>query len=364
MYRDVTVPEDSVRRGKQIRTNLNELFSPETPAIVYAKESLGGTEGKTAHRVISHSDLFHIVGVLDSHFNGEYVCDADDRVLHDDIPVFELIEHAIEVTTPEVLIIGTAPLGGELSEELITTVETALEYGIDVLSGLHEHLSEDKQLSELAEENKCQIYDIRKSPPESELSEADGRPDDIECTVVAVMGTDCVTGKGTTTYELYRAAKSDGLDAAYVATGQTGIITGSSYGIPTDKIPTEYVVGAVEDVVHAAAVDHEWIFVEGQAALSHPRFVGDDILKGSQPDYVVLADDPERDTYVYFEIQKAGTTREIELIENIIDTEVVAISSWNVDSSAQATQADVVVANVLESDGAQDILFHIRSLPE
>lgn len=352
--------EDSIRRGNQIRTNLN-VFDPETSAIVYSEGGLDGSKGKTTHRLIRHSDLFNIVGVIDSEFEGKCVGDADSPVLQSDIPVFTSVASATETVSSEVFIIGTAPLGGGISDELLTSVEDALNQGLDIISGLHEHISEKNYFTALAEQHDCQLYDLRKAPPESQLSEADGRPNDLECTVVTVMGTDCVTGKGTTTYELYRAAKTDGLNSAFVATGQTGILAGSSYGLPTDKISTEYAVGAIEDVVYAAAADHDWVFVEGQAALSHPRFVGDDILKGSQPDFVVLADKPSRDTYVYFDRQKAGAELEIKLIESIVNTEVIAISSWNVDLTTQLTQRDIIVANVIEKNGANRILDEIKN---
>lgn len=351
--------DDSIQRGDRLRTNLNETYDSETSAIVYAEGSLQTSEGKTTHRLIRHSDLFEVRGIIDSQFTNKFISELNGYPLENDIPIFETLNSALAEKTPDVFIIGTAPLGGGLSEELLASVESALAHGLDVLSGLHDHLTDNESLVDLAKRHNCQLIDLRKAPPEQYLAEADGRPDDLSCTVVTVLGTDCVVGKGTTTYQLYQAAISEGYDAAFVATGQTGILTGSSYGIPTDKIPLEYAVGAVEDVVHAAAIAHDIVIVEGQAALSHPRFVGDDILKGSQPDYVVLADDPSRDSYIYFDAPIAGVNREIEMVEMLVDSDVIAVSSWDEDISKREIMSDVLVANILDPDGASRIVQRI-----
>lgn len=354
--------DDSIQRGNRLRTNLREIYSSKTPAIVWTEGSLETSEGKTTHRLIRHDNLFKVCGIVDSQFTDKHISELNGYPLDDEIPVFKSLTRALTVISPDVFIIGTAPLGGGLSDELLSSVESALEHGLDVLSGLHDRLTDNKSLVDLAERHDCRLIDLRKAPPEQYLAEADGRPDNLSCTVVTVLGTDCVVGKGTTTYQLYQAASSEGYDTAFVATGQTGMLTGSRYGIPTDKIPLEYAVGVVEDVVHAAAADHDVVFVEGQAALSHPRFVGDDILKGSQPDYVVLADDPSRDSYIYFDAPKAGVDREIKLVEGLADTSVVAVSSWNADKSKHEIESNVVVVNILDPDGPCRIINRITGL--
>ncbi|PYZ02557.1 hypothetical protein C8039_01195 [Halogeometricum sp. wsp3] len=129
-----------------------------------------------------------------------------------------------------------------------------------------------------------------------DLTLGDGRGDEADADVVRTMGTDCAVGKRTTTFELYRAATEAGLDAGWVATGQTGILVGADRGVVIDRVPADFVSGVVEDMVLDVARDHDIVFVEGQAALTHTAYGGVTLglLHGAAPDAVVLADDPSR----------------------------------------------------------------------
>jgi len=85
------------------------------------------------------------------------------------------------------------------------------------------------------------------------------------------------------TLEVSKGLNDRGLDAKFVATGQTGImITGS--GIPIDCVVSDFVNGAAEDLVRAND-DHEFVLIEGQGSISHPAYsaVTTGLLHGSRP---------------------------------------------------------------------------------
>jgi len=119
----------------------------------------------------------------------------------------------------------------------------------------------------------------------------------VDSLVVAFGGTDCNSGKMTSAVELTREARKRGLKAAFVATGQTGIMIGCDAGAPLDALVSDFVAGATEELVlRAAKKQPDIIFVEGQGTLTHPAYSGvtASLLHGALPDVVVLADEPRR----------------------------------------------------------------------
>jgi uncharacterized NAD-dependent epimerase/dehydratase family protein len=84
-----------------------------------------------------------------------------------------------------------------------------------------------------------------------------------------------------------------GLDAAFVATGQTGIMLEGS-GIAIDRVIGDFMAGAAEQLVQRAAERADWIFVEGQGSLLHPAYSGVtlSLLHGSAPDAMILVHPP------------------------------------------------------------------------
>jgi uncharacterized NAD-dependent epimerase/dehydratase family protein len=79
-----------------------------------------------------------------------------------------------------------------------------------------------------------------------------------------------------------------GIDAQFVATGQTGIIVAGG-GCPVDRVIADFVAGAAEKLV-LANQHHEVIVVEGQGSLFHPRYSGVtlSLLHGLMPDGLIL----------------------------------------------------------------------------
>ncbi|SFB68320.1 Uncharacterized conserved protein, NAD-dependent epimerase/dehydratase family [Halobiforma haloterrestris] len=340
--------------------NLRSRFGePDpTPAVVLAEGEFGEPGGKTAHGVVMHSELFEAAVVVDSGTAGTTADEVLENPSVDPIPVVASVADALErAPEAEALVIGVAPAGGDLPESWVDGIRAAMRAGCDVVSGLHVFLSEREEWTEFAAETGVDLYDVRKPPAEDDLRVADGSVDEVDADVVLTTGTDCAVGKRTTAFELYRAARRVGRDAAWVATGQTGIMVGAHRGVVIDRVPADFAAGVVEDLVTDVAADHEIVFVEGQASLAHRAYSGVtlSILHGCWPDAAVVADDPGRSDRTHYEQWPvAGLEREVDLIERLSDATVAGVSTWGDPDEASAR--DLPAANVYREGGPARLL--------
>ena len=343
--------------------NLRASFDPPVNTIVLAEGEFGKTGGKTSNGVVMHSELFEVKAVVDSETAGRAPADVLRRPDAPSIPIVASMSEAVEaVPDAEALVIGVAPAGGQLPDAWVSEIETAMAAGCDVVSGLHTFLGETDHWSGLAAEHGVRIFDVRKPPDDDELRVGDGAVDDADADVVLTLGTDCAVGKRTTTFELYQAAREAGLNAGWVATGQTGIMVGAHAGVVIDRVPADFTAGTVEDLVLEVAEECDLVFVEGQAALTHRGYSGVtlSVLHGSWPDVVVLADEPERTRRTHFEeFLVEGVATEKALVERISDATVAALSTWG-DPDAEAERHGLPAANVYEEDGPEELLAAVR----
>ncbi|WP_135852393.1 DUF1611 domain-containing protein [Halorussus salinus] len=341
--------------------DLRSAFDPPVPTVVLAEGEFGRPGGKTANGVVSHSELFAARAVVDSTRAGQTVDEVLDHPGDSDVPIVSSVEEALTVAPEaEALVVGVAPAGGELPDEWKADIRDAIRAGCDVVSGLHVFLGESPEWRELADDAGVRLFDVRKPPGEDQLRVGDGRVDDVDATVVLTLGTDCAVGKRTTTFELYQAAKEAGLDAGWVATGQTGTMVGAHRGVVIDRVPADFTAGVVEELVCGVAEDHDLVFVEGQAALSHRAYSGVtlSLLHGANPDAVVLAHDPDRERRTHFDQFPVGSPdAEIDLIESLADTEVAAVSTWGDPADSDLGRP---AANVYHEGGPARLLDAVR----
>jgi uncharacterized NAD-dependent epimerase/dehydratase family protein len=188
------------------------------------------------------------------------------------------------------LIVGAANRGGVLSQSWIETLVAALDAGMDIASGLHNHLDAVPQLVEASMRNGRRLIDVR--VPQHAYPIADGKPrSGRRCLAV---GTDCSVGKMYTALAMEREMLARGMKASFRATGQTGIlITGS--GIPLDAVVADFMAGSVEWLTPDNDDDH-WDLIEGQGSLFHPSYSGVTmaLVHGGRPDALVLCHEPTR----------------------------------------------------------------------
>ncbi len=136
-----------------------------------------------------------------------------------------------------------------------------------------------------------------------------------------------------TAVELTKEARKRGINAGFIATGQTGILVGCDAGAAIDRIPGDFMAGVLEDMIKRVSEKREIIFVEGQGALTHPAYSGVSlaILHGSYPKKIVVAHEPKRRYhYGYNSFPIPPLERGIELYEKLSEPvsggKVVAIS--------------------------------------
>lgn len=298
-------------------------------AIVLAEGCLGEDLGKTANGLVLHSMRDEILAVIDSTHEGE---DAGQVVsgTPNGIPVVSTFEEAYEAHNPDTLYLGAATVGGTLPEWFEATLRAGLENGLTVYNGLHKFFSEDPEYQKLAEDNGATIVDVRKPPDDLEVAHGDVY--DVDVPRVLVMGTDCAVGKRMTVVELVKAARERGIDAGFVATGQTGVMLGPDAGAVIDRIPADFTAGTVERMIcDVAEQGRQIIFVYGQASVLHPAYSGVSlsILHGTAPDAVILQADPVREHRTLFDhpaYKMAPIRDEIEIIERLGTGKVVGIA--------------------------------------
>ncbi|MBA2568800.1 MAG: DUF1611 domain-containing protein [Actinobacteria bacterium] len=233
--------------------------------------------GKTMRGVVAYSP-HPTVAIVDSARAGE---------TYEQIPIVGSVEEGL-AQGPDTALVGVATQGGRFPPAWRALLKESIAAGLDVENGLHEFLSDDREISELAIEHGVELRDLRKPPPG--LSVPTGENLRVQAKIVLTVGSDCAIGKKTVAIELDRAARARGLKSVFVPTGQTGIAI-AGWGIAVDAVVADFLAGAAEWlVVEGARRGGEVLFVEGQGALVHPAYSGVTmgLLHGSAPHALVL----------------------------------------------------------------------------
>ena len=241
---------------------------------------------KTATGVIRYGKDT-VVAVIDSTRVGQDVPQALGAPMGAGIPIVRDIHEALTYQ-PDTLMIGIAPVGGALPSAWRWQLFTAIDAGLDIVSGLHFFISDDEELRTAARKRGVTIWDVRRPPDKNRVAEY--LPHRAGSHTVLMVGSDCAIGKMTVALELDLEAQRRGLNSAFVATGQTGIMI-SGTGLPVDRIISDFVAGMVEQMVIDFTNDHDWVFVEGQGSLNHPGYspVTLGLIHGSMPDAMIFS---------------------------------------------------------------------------
>jgi uncharacterized NAD-dependent epimerase/dehydratase family protein len=315
---------------------------------------------KTAVGVLRYAD-YQVGAVLDRNRAGDRVADHLPDVA--DAPIVESLADALEVTDPDALLIGVAPIGGGFDESWREDVRSAIEAGCDVVAGLHYFLADDEEFAALAADHGVDLVDVRHPP--ADLTVSDGDAGDVDADVVLTVGTDCSTGKMTTTLELVAAARARGIDAGFVPTGQTGIMI-AGWGIPVDRVISDFAAGAVERMIVERAPDHDVLFVEGQGTIVHPAYSGVtcSLLHGAMPDALVMTHSAGRETlrgYESFPIPPVETHVDLyeDLAAPVRPTRVAAgaLDTRAIADDEDAREAVAAYADAVDAPATDPVRF-------
>jgi uncharacterized NAD-dependent epimerase/dehydratase family protein len=300
-------------------------------AIVLTGGLFESNNAKTAHGLARGSDRFHVVGIIDEVSAGKTAEQILPKALP--IPIYKSLTKFLE-QNPEgvdVCIIGIASKGGVLPVSLRPPVMECLQRGISVVNGLHQHLSNDAELSQLANASGAEIMDIRKPKPFQELHFWDGSIKTVKSLKIPVIGTDCALGKRTTTRMLMQCLKEAGITAEMIFTGQTGWLQGIKYGFIFDATLNDFISGELEAAMVACYHDlkPQVMLIEGQSGLRNPSGpCGSEMILSGAADAVILQIVPGRKKFKGLEDYPADIASpqdEIKLIE-MYGAKVIALT--------------------------------------
>jgi uncharacterized NAD-dependent epimerase/dehydratase family protein len=256
---------------------------------VLAEGKLGVLTSKTAACMVRYRPE-NVLCIIDSTKRGSSV--GDVLGFGGGIPVVGSLGEALALR-PDTLLIGIAPRGGALPEAWKKIVLDAINGGLNIVSGLHTMLGEDPEIASAAAARNVLVWDVRKpvipnAVSRGALKRKAGR-------VLLTVGSDCRTGKMTVAYELTLYLAALGRKAAFVPTGQTGILL-AGWGVAVDRIPGDFMARVMEDLTLEGLSKAPLAIVEGQGSLVHPGYSGVALamLHGSCADGLILCHDPGR----------------------------------------------------------------------
>ena len=233
--------------------------------------------GKTSRGVLAYGRR-PTVAILDSKRAGETQAG---------VPVVASVSDAL-CFGPTTAVVGVATQGGRFPPAWRELLRSCIAKGLHVENGLHEFLADDAEVAALAARHGVELRDLRHPP--ADLNVPTGANLELPVRTVLTVGSDCAIGKMTVSLELEREARSRGLAAEFVPTGQTGIAI-AGWGIAVDAVVSDFVAGAAERLlVEGHERGGELLLVEGQGSLIHPAYSGVTLglVHGSAPHVFVL----------------------------------------------------------------------------
>lgn len=296
-------------------------------AVILAEGVYGTTYGKTANGLVRFTTRFRIVAVIDSTRAGE---DAGTVLTGTakGIPIISTIGESIELGAVT-LVVGVATDGGYIPEEYRRYIREAIDHGMNVVSGLHEFISDDREFSELAARTGSSITDVRKMfrdirPPYT------GAIREVGSYRIAVLGTDSAIGKRTTAVIMTNSLQKSGISSVMIGTGQTAWMQGFRHTVVVDSMINDFIPGGLEKVTVEAWREErpDVMFIEGQGSVLHPAYPGSfEIIGACRPDAIILQHAPRRPYFDGFPDQKIpDLERYIRILELLSGKKVVAIS--------------------------------------
>ncbi|MBD01667.1 MAG: hypothetical protein CMG45_01260 [Candidatus Marinimicrobia bacterium] len=265
-------------------------MSQKKKIVILSHGAFNYIKNKTGNMLIRYR-TDEVIALLDRTKSG--MTANDELGYGGNIPVLDNFDACIDLE-PDTLVIGNASQGGFISDDYRAEVIKAIEFGCDIISGMHHFINDDVEFVQLAEKHNVSLFDLRRPPDPPNFPKGSWHKRKIP--VLLIVGTDCDTGKMTTAWEVSERLKSRGRKVEFIGTGQTGILL-SGAGVPIDAVKADFMAGEIEHLIDKVSEDTELIIVEGQGALTNQYYAGVTLglLHGAMPDYMLMTHDPARD---------------------------------------------------------------------
>ena len=321
--------------------------SRTTPIVILAEGYFTTRHAKTATGVLRYGD-WPVTAVIDSQSIGQDITNIVGLSLN--TKIVSNLDEALELEPrPQALLLGIAPVGGELPKAWLDLIEAAIKAGLHIINGLHEYLNDNFELASLAKKHSVILWDLRNpscyaASQNFHVAKHNSRRGATK--IITMVGTDCSVGKMCTALELQRGLLDKGVRASFIATGQTGIMICGD-GVPLDRTICDFSAGAIERAIELCIEKEnpEIILVEGQGSLLHPGYssVTLALIHGSRPDYMILC------TKVGSEKILGGYDVKIPSLDRVIEVYEEA-SSWVSTETYQGAKVIAVSANTSSLD--------------
>ena len=300
---------------------------PDNSAIVYADRLYSCADGKTAHGLVRFSKRFDIACVIDSTLKEGDAGEVLDGIKRG-IPLFNDLDKSLRLTNADTFIVGAVSEGGVLPKGYDKAVLWALSNGLNVVSGLHEFISDNPVFVNLAEENNCSITDVRKVFRDHKRFYT-GEINNVGSKRIAILGTDSAIGKRTIAVIINEELKKRGRKTDMIYTGQTGWLQGWPHGIVMDATINDFVAGGIEGAILDSWNDGkpDFMLIEGQGSLVHPFFPGGfEILAAGNVHGFIVVDAPKRKNLDGFpEYPMPDTKRVVKIAELLTGKPLIGV---------------------------------------
>ena len=265
-------------------------MSQKKKIVILSHGAFNYIKNKTGNMLIRYR-TDEVIALLDRTKSG--MTANDELGYGGNIPVLDNFDACIDLE-PDTLVIGNASQGGFISDDYRSEVIKAIEFGCDIISGMHHFINDDVEFVQLAEKHNVSLFDLRRPPDPPNFPKGSWHKRKIPG--LLIVGTDCDTGKMTTAWEVSERLKSRGRKVEFIGTGQTGILL-SGAGVPIDAVKADFMAGEIEHLIDKVSEDTELIIVEGQGALTNQYYAGVTLglLHGAMPDYMLMTHDPARE---------------------------------------------------------------------
>jgi uncharacterized NAD-dependent epimerase/dehydratase family protein len=255
------------------------MFTSTTPLAIYMEDTFAKPFGKMGYGVLRFASN-PVLCIVDSSQAGKRCGEVMPSAPRPDCPIVASVADAAAMGA-QALLLGSAPSGGRLPPEWLPALDQAVALGLSIINGLHQRLN-DRYPTLAAGQ---WIWDVRQEP--ANIGVGKGRARELPNKRMLIVGSDMANGKMTSGLIIAEAARQRGVNTAFLATGQIGMVI-CGRGVPLDAIRLDYACGAIEQGVMELA-DADFVIIEGQGSILHPGSTATlPLLRGSCPTHLIL----------------------------------------------------------------------------